>query len=375
MVGLARALRAGGVEASTGRVMEAVRALEALDPGSVADVYWAGRLALCAGPDDIERYDRAFEAVFSERDPSAPPRLTSTSRQLEVLRVGGTGSDETAADDEPAVRLQASASRVERLRERDFADLTDSERREVDRLLTELRLPGETRRTRRHRPAAGGRIDRGRTVRALLRRGGEPARLRYRRRRRRRRAVVLLVDVSGSMEPYATALLRFAHAACRRRGPRTEVFTIGTRLTRVTREMSHADPDAAMRAVGAAVPDWSGGTRLGETLKDFLDRWGQRGMARGAVVVILSDGWERGGVEVLAEQMARLSRLAHRVVWANPRKTRRDYRPLAGGMAAALPYVDEFVAGSSLASLERLARVVAGVAERSPEHRATERIP
>lgn len=360
MVGLARSLRAAGVEASTGRIIEAVRALEALDPGAVSDVYWAGRLALCGGPDDIARYDRAFEAVFAGRWPSDPERGRPVRQRPEALRVGSSGTGDGRDGDD--VRRRAAASRVEQLRERDFAELTEEERREVDRLLAQLRLPGETRRTRRHRSAtARGGIDRSRTTRALLRRGGEPARLRYRRRRERPRGVVLLVDVSGSMDPYATALLRFAHAACRRRGPRTEVFTIGTRLTRVTREMSHRDPDLAMRAVGAAVPDWSGGTRLGDTLKEFLDRWGQRGTARGAVVVILSDGWERGGVELLGEQMARLGRLAHRVVWANPRKSRPDYRPVTGGMAAALPHVDDFVAGSSLAALERLARVVAGV--------------
>lgn len=170
---------------------------------------------------------------------------------------------------------------------------------------------------------------------------------------------MLLVDISGSMSAYADALLRFAHAAARRSVAPTEVFTIGTRLTRVSRELRHRDPDTAMAAVAHAVPDWSGGTRLGVLLKEFLDRWGQRGMARGAIVVILSDGWERGDPGVLGTQMQRLSRLAHRVVWANPRKARPGYEPLAAGMAAALPHVDDFVEGHSLAALERLAAHVA----------------
>jgi uncharacterized protein with von Willebrand factor type A (vWA) domain len=170
--------------------------------------------------------------------------------------------------------------------------------------------------------------------------------------------VVLLIDVSGSMSAYADVLLRFAHAATRRRGARTEVFTLGTRLTRVTREMATPDPERAMAAVAAAVPDWSGGTRLGALLRDFLDRWGQRGAARGAVVVILSDGWERDDPALLGAQMRRLSLLAHRVVWANPRKARPGFAPLAGGLAAALPHVDDFVAGHSLAALEELAAVV-----------------
>jgi len=200
--------------------------------------------------------------------------------------------------------------------------------------------------------------------------GGEPADLAYQQRRRRPRRVVLLVDISGSMTAYADALLRFAHAASHRlRGPATEVFTLGTRLTRVTREMAHRDSDAALVAVAEAIPDWSGGTRLGELLKRFLDEWGQRGMARGAVVVVLSDGWERGDVALLGEQMARLHRLAHRVVWANPRAGRPGYAPLAAGMAAALPHVDEFVSGHSLAALERLAAIVAGSTQRPNRQR------
>jgi uncharacterized protein with von Willebrand factor type A (vWA) domain len=170
--------------------------------------------------------------------------------------------------------------------------------------------------------------------------------------------VVLLVDVSGSMSPYADVLLRFAHSALRS-GPRTtEAFSVGTRLTRLTRELRHRDPDTAMTAVSAAIPDWSGGTRLGEELKEFLDRFGQRGLARGAIVVIASDGWERGDASLLGGQMARLHRLAHRVVWANPHRARPGYEPLTAGMVAALPHVDAFVAGHSLGALEELAVLI-----------------
>jgi uncharacterized protein with von Willebrand factor type A (vWA) domain len=214
-------------------------------------------------------------------------------------------------------------------------------------------------------PALRGTIDRGRTARVLLRHGGELDELRRHTRSVRPRRVVLLVDVSGSMAPYSDALLRFAHAAGQTAGRPLEVFTIGTRLTRITAELARRDPDEAMAAAAAAIPDWSGGTRLGELLQQFLDRWGQRGMARGAVVVVLSDGWERGDQaeqpgELLGAQMARLHRLAHRVIWANPLKARPGYAPLAAGMAAALPHVDDFVEGHSLAALERLAAVVAG---------------
>jgi uncharacterized protein with von Willebrand factor type A (vWA) domain len=168
---------------------------------------------------------------------------------------------------------------------------------------------------------------------------------------------VLLVDVSGSMAPYADALLRFAHVAALRR-PGTEVFTVGTRLTRISRELRRRDADLALAAAARVVPDWSGGTRLGELLRAFLDRWGQRGMARGAVVVFASDGWERGDPQVLAEQMARLRRLAHRVVWVNPHRGKPGFAPLTAGMAAALPNVDEFVSGHSLAAFEELAAVL-----------------
>jgi len=172
---------------------------------------------------------------------------------------------------------------------------------------------------------------------------------------------VLLCDVSGSMAPYARALLRFLHAAVTARGAgRVEAFALGTRLTRITRELSWRDPDAALADAADAVEDFSGGTRLGEGLKAFNDRWGVRGMARGAVVVILSDGWDRGDPGKLGAEMARLRRVAHRVVWVNPLKAAPGYAPLARGMAAALPYVDDFVEGHSLASLEQLAAVIGG---------------
>jgi uncharacterized protein len=365
IVGFARTLRAAGVAASPDRVHQLLRALQVLDPARRSDVYWAGRLTLCGNRDELERYDRAFAAYFSgdaSRVPKramvsvpAPPQLVD----VEAPPPGVEGEDE----DTPVLRTGASA--IEALRHRDIAGLTEEERAQLDAWLAAFALPGELRRTRRHRPAHRGRIDQARTIRDILRAGGESGRLRHRTHRRRPRRVVLLVDVSGSMDSYASALLRFAHAATRRRGGgTTEVFTVGTRLTRVTTELGHRDPDRALAAAAGAIPDWSGGTRLGELLKAFLDRWGQRGTARGAVVVIMSDGWERGDAAQLGDQMARLHRLAHRVVWSNPRKGRPGYAPLAAGMAAALPHVDDFVEGHSLAALERLARVVAGAARR-----------
>jgi uncharacterized protein with von Willebrand factor type A (vWA) domain len=195
-------------------------------------------------------------------------------------------------------------------------------------------------------------------VRRSLRTGGEPIDRVFHAPSQRPRRIVLLCDISGSMEPYARALLRFLHASVAGR-TRVEAFALGTRLTRLTRELSTHDPDAALAAAGERVADWSGGTRLGDGLRAFNDRWGTRGMARGAVVVILSDGWDRGDPAILSEQMERLGRVAHRIVWVNPLKATPDYAPLAQGMAAALPHVDEFVAGHSLAALEDLVAVIA----------------
>jgi uncharacterized protein len=362
LVSFGRRLRRAGVPASPDRVQAFIDALDQVGAGDPVDVYWAGRVTLCASLDDVARFDRVFAELFGGR---RQDRATDAARR--VVRVGpaatadaaGQGADEA---DEDAVTMVVHASRQERLRHRDIADLDAQERAELHRLLAAFRLPGESRRTRRYQRAHRGVLDRTATVRGLLHAGGEPARLRHRRHRTRPRDVVLLADVSGSMGVYAEVLLRFAHATVRGHQARTEVFTLGTRLTRVTRALELRDPDLAMRAIGRTVPDWAGGTRLGDTLKQFLDQWGQRGLARGAVVVVLSDGWERGDVAVLGDQVARLHRLAHRVVWANPRAGRDGFTPSAGGMAAALPWCDDLVAGHSLAALEHLARVVAGAA-------------
>jgi uncharacterized protein with von Willebrand factor type A (vWA) domain len=359
MVGLGRALAAAGVPVGPDRVAEGVRALAELDPGLRADVYWAGRLTFCGCPEDLLRYDAVFATLFSGQRPRLRRRPATVVRSMPLAVEGGDPGDGGEGEQEQQA-LRAAASTVETLRHKDIAELSGAERAALNRALAAFGLPGESRPSRRWRDTASGRIDPHRTVRAMLRSGGEPSRLHRRRHSTRPRPVVLIVDVSGSMSAYADALLRFAHAASRRSGTRTEVFTLGTRLTRVTRQLAVRDPEAAMRAVAELVPDWSGGTRLGVLLREFLDRWGQRGTARGAVVVILSDGWERDDAAELGRQMARLSRLARRVVWSNPRRGRPGFAPLAAGLVAALPYVDDFVDGHSLAALERLARVVVG---------------
>jgi uncharacterized protein with von Willebrand factor type A (vWA) domain len=359
-VAFAAALRGAGMPVGPDRVQHFVEALGHLDPQRRDDVYWAGRATLCAHPEHITRFDNVFAAFFEGRVASMRRAQPATLRPTVAYAVPSTAPDSGAdeeQDDQTA--LVANASSTEVLRRRDVASLEPHERRELERLLARFAMPGAQRRTRRWQPDRGGVIDRERTMRRLLRSGGELAELRHRSARYRPRRVVLLVDVSGSMTPYADALLRFAHAAARGR-QRTEVFSIGTRLTRLTRELSHRDADTAMAEVAATIPDWSGGTRLGAQLKAFLDRWGQRGMARGAIVVIMSDGWERDDPQLLGEQMARLHRLAHRVVWANPRRARPGFEPVVGGLLAALPHVDAFVDGHSLEAYEHLADVVAG---------------
>jgi uncharacterized protein with von Willebrand factor type A (vWA) domain len=223
-----------------------------------------------------------------------------------------------------------------------------------------MRLTGARRRSRRRRPSRRHvDLDLRRTVARALRAGGEPIHLAWHAPGQRPRRLVLLVDVSGSMSSYARALVRFAHAAVVGRGD-VEVFALGTRLTRLTSALHSHDADAALARVSASTPDWEGGTRLGDTVGEFVERWGVRGMARGADVVILSDGWDRGDPAELGAHMARLARVAHRIVWVNPLKSSPGYAPLAGGMAAALPWVDEFVEGHAVASLEELAGLLAG---------------
>jgi uncharacterized protein with von Willebrand factor type A (vWA) domain len=350
-------LRAAGVAADAGRIATFTEALSWLDALRPADVYWAGRVTLCSDPDDLPRYDAAFAAVFGGQPVAMLERQVPEPFAVAPMPAGADGPPAPTTGD--GDRLRAAASAQEVLRVRDIATLTPAERAQLARLLAAFSLPGELRPSRRRMPAHRGAVDRRRTIRAATRTGGEVMTLHHSRARGRPRRVVLLVDISGSMAAYADALLRFAHAARRGAAP-VEVFTLGTRLTRVTRELTHRDPEVALRAVAAAVPDWSGGTRLGVLLRSFLDTWGQRGLARGAIVVVLSDGWERGSPQLLGEQMARLHRLAHRVIWANPLRARPGYAPLAAGMAAALPHVDDFVAGHSIEALETLAALVAG---------------
>lgn len=350
LLGLARALRGAGLPVTADRERAFLAAAALVPLADRSAVYWAGRATLTADPADAAVYDQVFVAWFGGPGVHAggeprPPGPTSVQAELTGSGDGETGTAEAVA---------AAASGTEVLRHRDVAGLSAAERAQLARLFDVLRARPPVRRARRYVSAGTGTVDGRATLREQLRRMGEPGPVRRRRRATRARRVVVLVDVSGSMAAYADAHLRLAHRMVRAAPRTTEVFTMGTRLTRVTAALREREPERALHAAGEAVPDWSGGTRLGEVLGAFLDRWGRRGTARQAVVVILSDGWERQGPDLLGEQMRRLHALAHTVVWANPHVGRTGYRPVQAGIVAALPHVDVFLAGHSMATFAEL---------------------
>lgn len=369
-IAFARILRKSGVDVPIGSTIAFAEALREVGVQRKSSVYWAGRATFGPRPEDRQRYDDAFAAFWLGR-PSPSPSTTGVVLTVAAdapVDGGRSDHDEVGAERQPRAAemlLPLRYSPLEALRNKDFAQCTPAELTEARRLMADVRVVGARRRSRRLRPvrnpsgaaSSRHRPDIRRTTRHALRTSGETVRRAWLRPSSRPRRIVLLCDVSGSMEVYARALLRFLQVAVAGRS-QIEAFAIGTRLTRLTRELSSHDPDDALRRAAAAVPDWAGGTRLGDGLRAFNDRWGIRGLARGAVVVVLSDGWDRGDPGALAEQMERLHRVAHRVVWVNPLKASTGYAPVARGMAAALPYVDDFVEGHSLASLEQLVEVI-----------------
>ena len=362
-VAFTRVLRGAGLKVPTSCTHTFAEALNAIGLRDRRGVYWAGRASLVRRPEDIGVFDRAFAVFFEHRD--ADDGDDEPIEQIDVTIAVDSdddpdtddGDDSAAPNDEPTIELRFSATEI--LRHKDFAEYTIDELDQAHELMAQLRLLGSPRSSLRLAPARRETPwpDMRRTVRAAIRAGGEPIDRRFRERSTRLRRLVLLLDVSGSMEPYARALLRFVHAAVAGR-QKVEAFTLGTRLTRVTRELSSHDPDVALREAGRRVSDWSGGTRLGDGLRRFNDDWGVRGLARNSIVVVLSDGWDRGDPDELAEQMARLHRVTHRLIWVNPLKVTPGYAPLARGMAAALPHVDAFVEGHSVAAMEELCHLI-----------------
>lgn len=368
LVGFGRFLRAQGLPVGTGRIFTFCRAVAVFAPAGKAGIYWAGRCALVGRKEDFAVYDRAFDTYFEGTRLRNEPSSTSAAGIPPHDPEGHEASVEDAtASWEPAgpgeitegkqtVRLIASSTEV--LRTKSFAELSDQDLIRARRLVRALAINTPMRRSRRLRPARSGpRLDVRRTLRSSLATQGEPFERAWRTRRPKARPLVLILDVSGSMSPYSRALLHFAFAAIAA-GQRVEVFCFATRLTRITRALKKRDPDDALGDAGRLVRDWEGGTRIGASIKQLLDAFGQHASVRGAVVVLCSDGLERGDPELLATQMARLGRLAHRVVWVNPLKGDPRYQPLARGMAASLPHVDVFLAGHNIKSLEALSQAL-----------------
>jgi uncharacterized protein with von Willebrand factor type A (vWA) domain len=360
LAGFAHELRSGGLSVGTGQVLSFCRGLALLDPTDLRDVYWAGRACLVSRHEDLAAYDAAFARYFLG-DAGEPvvawgdgePWVDASGGGLD-LAVPATERQHRPAPDE----VGHVASDVELLREKDFADCDADELAVIGRLMAELLVATPMRRTRRtQRARRGVQPDLRRALRAYVRHGMPTLPLPQRRQRVRPRPLVLLLDVSGSMSSYSRALLQFAYAL--RHGPaRVEVFCFGTRLTRVSGALARRDPDEALRRAAETVVDWEGGTRIGDSLREYLRSWGWRGGCRGAVVAVCSDGLERGDPDVLAAAMARLHRLAYRVIWVNPLKSGPAYEPATRGMRAALPHVDLLLSGHNLASLADLAAVL-----------------
>ena len=382
-VGLATALHRAGLPVPPERSGRFAQALRLVPPVARAPLYWSARVTLVSEQSQLAVFDAVFSAVFdglldpadSRGDPNAPPPIGSEPRSrpagpdrrpMDGSAPPGTPPAPGATGDGPEREgVVAVASSTERLGHTSFAELNPDDIADIRRLVRRIVLSTPERQTRRTAPStrSGEPLDLRRTLRAAQRSGGEPVRLLHRRRRSRPRRLVLLCDVSGSMEPYTRVFLSLLQGAVS--GARAEAFVFSTRLTRLTRQLLARDPDLALAQAAAAAPDWAGGTQLAGSLRRFLDGYGRRGLARGAVVVVLSDGWAQDEPEQVAAQMARLHRLAHRVVWVNPRKAAPSFAPLVAGMAAALPYCDAFVSGHSLAALNEVAAAVRGPAART----------
>ncbi|MDQ1032472.1 uncharacterized protein with von Willebrand factor type A (vWA) domain [Streptomyces umbrinus] len=385
-------LRRAGVGVTPERSVRFLEALRLLPPVDRTALYWAARLAFVTDREQIEPFERIFDAVFaggphsvavrragtesepaSETAPGRPPPLSGIGPDpTRAPLLGGANGEASDNDrtqppekDSRTEEVPTAGTTAEVLAHKDFAALDPTELAELNRLLTLLTLKAPLRRGRRQETdRRGRRIDLRRTLRTGQRTGGEAVLLARTRHRLRRRRLVLLCDISRSMEPYTRAYLRlFPRAAA---GAAAEAFVFATRLTRLTPVLRHTGPsgvDAALRRAGAAASDWSGGTRIGHALSEFNNRFGRRGMARGAVVVIFSDGWEGEDPAAVAREMARLARLTHRIIWVNPRKAAPGYTPRTAGMTAALPHCDAFVSGHSLAALMEVVEAIAGDGE------------
>lgn len=364
LVNFADELRTAGLAVGSGDVLVYCSALGQLDPADLVDLYWAGRTTLINRHDDLATYDQVFRRFFLDAQGPAEDMLTLMLRPSAeaqgALALPATEPGDDEHEDEAVLGWMASD--VDALKHKSFAACTPEELAALRRIMTRIKLTPPRRRTRRSAPArTGSRPDPRRTVRESMRMHGEPARLYWRRRKVRLRPLILILDISGSMADYSRSLLQFAHSA-KRSGGRVEVFCFGTRLTRVTGAMECRRPDEALERAARAAFDWDGGTKIGDCLEAFVRGWARRGLCRGGVVVICSDGLDRGDPAVLAAAMERLSLLSHRLVWLNPHKgDDRSFRPNTLGMMVAAPHIDLLLSGHDLNSLEKLATLLPGL--------------
>lgn len=380
-------LHVAGIQATPERRARFAQAVIDIDPKQVTQLYWAGRVTLLSSREQIEIYDLAFNQVFrgiidltdtDEVDPTPNPENPRESGDQQPAREtsdqtsnpgsagsSGTPGEKSNEDDESDLpSLLAPASNDERLKDSNFSECTPEELNLIAALVSKLPLVPPRRPSRRSkRHHRGQSIDMRSTISHSYAHGGDPVDLRYRNKKDRPRRVVLVADVSGSMEPYSRIYLHLMLGAVR--ALHAEAFVFATRLTRLTKFLAIGDPDVAYRRVAQNTPDWFGGTRIGKTLMEFIRDHGQRGIARGAVIVIVSDGWETDDPAILGQAMQRLSRLAHHIIWVNPRKAAASYEPLVGGMAAALPFVDTFVSGHSLRALQEVMDAIRNAQNRS----------
>ncbi|MDP3967882.1 MAG: VWA domain-containing protein [Nocardioides sp.] len=365
LAGFARALREAGLVVGTGDLLTYGEATALLNPTDLVDLYWAGRTTLVTRRDQLPVYDEVFRQYYLDQPaPPGEPEPWSVKQRSDATATlqlpDPERGPEGTPDDEQEARMGLMASTAGTMRHRAFGDCSPAELAAIRQLMRRMRLVPPRRRSRRQRHSRRGTTpDMRRIVRRTMRHHGDPTELAWTRRKPRTRRLILILDVSGSMADYSRALLQFAHGTLRS-SRKVEVFCFGTRLTRITHQLEKRRPDEALRAAGERVVDWEGGTRIGESIDTFVKVWGRRGISRGAIVVICSDGLERGAAETLDAAMQKLARLSHRIVWLNPHKGDQGdtWVPSSLGMMVAAPYVDEMLPGHDLASLEELAAVL-----------------
>ena len=372
-----RLLRVGSLDVTPTQLRDWVAALELVDLARKRDVKAAARAVLVSRRRDLPWFDKAFELFWQARDPRELEQLelglmiqrrTERTKRaaIQKLALNDNQGEDGSTDTDRTARTALYSAR-EALRRKDFAQLEGDELDEIKRLMATMHWELETRRTRRLKPSSGGhRLDLRRTLRRNLAHGGELVDLVGRDRKHRRRPLVLLCDISGSMEPYSRLLLHFIYAVSHPRSAdpgisRVEAFAFGTRLTRLTQELAERDVDRALQAAAHRIEDWGGGTRTGDALREFNFNWSRRLLGQGAAVLIISDGWDRGDIALLGQEMERLHRSCHRLIWLNPLLGSPNYQPLTRGIVAALPHVDDFLPVHNLASLEQLGELLASL--------------